>query len=145
MPHVGIPAGLMRGAAERSGILLRSAPSGRVAPRSPPPLNSDLSADRYLEDTRVLGVVVQGDVGGPRFLPGLGRDDPARIVVLFQLDRVGRAEQQAETASLRHAPGEKWKRRELVAVDLAGPDQLLLSQRSAVAGAEHLLRQQHAR
>lgn len=93
----------------------------------------------------MLSVVINRDVGRPRVLRGFIGDDASAVAILLQGIRIGRFQQQAQPASLRHAAGKPVERLELIAIDLSGLDQLLLPERVAVSRPHEVLGEQNAR
>src|SRR5260221_1439878 len=63
--------------------------------------------DRQLQRTRMLGIVQQRNVRGPRVFPRFRRNHSPAIVVLFDLNRVDAAHYEPQTAALGNPPREK--------------------------------------
>ena len=116
--------------AQSSALPLPSA--SRIHFRASRPLGGGFH-HRDLQKARMLRVLIERHVGRSRILGSLRGDVAAAVVVLFQVDRIGRGEDQTQTTALLQAPREEMERCELVAINLAGLDQMLLTTRLAVA------------
>ncbi len=88
--------------------------------------------DGNFQVARVLGVLVERDVSGARVAPRLGSHFAAAVVVLFEVDRIRRREDEPQAAPFLQATREEVERVEHVALDCPGLDQLFLTQRLAV-------------
>src|SRR5438046_4313601 len=91
-----------------------------------------LRHDWYIENARVFGVVQDPHMRRSRLFRGLVRDHAAGVIIFLEVYRVGRADDEPESAAFRHSSRNEKTGTEIAADNFAWLDQLFLPNRLAV-------------
>src|SRR5207248_863843 len=94
--------------------------------------------DWHIEHAGVFSIVQNSDMRGVRILRSFVCHHAARVIIFLEVYRVGRADDEPESAAFGHSPGNEQTGIEIAAHNFACFDQLLLSNRLAVTQASDI-------
>src|SRR5207247_9142395 len=94
--------------------------------------------DRNVESAGVWAIVQDADVRGACVFGGLIRDHATGIVILLEVNGIGRADHQPQAASFCHSASDKESGIEIAADGFADLDQVLLPDRLTIAQSSHI-------